>query len=84
MTYIKRSKLIKVLIHIHWFLLIMAIRNSKNIIPMFLAIFPPIFIADSVQGLENEEVMNLDRQLKLINKPALKSFQVNFFKKIQC
>ena len=60
----------------------METRNLKKITVMFLAILAIIFVADSVQGHGkspvNEEELELNRQLKIINKPALKSFKVNF------
>lgn len=56
-------------------------RNLKDMIVVLLATFAAISGADAVQGWgrwSKEEDLEIDRQLKLINKPSIKSFQVNF------
>lgn len=56
-------------------------RNLKDMIVVWLATCAAILGADSVQGwgrFSKEEDLEMDRQLKLINKPAIKSFQVSF------
>lgn len=53
--------------------------DSKSMIIIFLATFCVILGAEGVQEwekLSKEEELQLDRQLKFINKPAIKSFQV--------
>ncbi|PON84575.1 hypothetical protein TorRG33x02_196420 [Trema orientale] len=65
----------------------MASRDSKDIIAMFMLPLALIFVTNSVQGWERalkEEYMELDRQLKLINKPPLKSFQTEYGDVIDC
>ncbi|KAF3448575.1 hypothetical protein FNV43_RR09288 [Rhamnella rubrinervis] len=63
-------------------------RNLKDMmIVVLLAIFAAILGADAVQGwgrLSKEEDLEMDRQLKLINKPAIKSFQTEYGDNIDC
>ena len=56
-----------------------AAKYFKNTIFPLLVKFALLLDSDAVQGwgrLSKEEDMELDRQLKLINKPAIKTFQV--------
>ncbi|XP_062075962.1 protein neprosin-like [Humulus lupulus] len=62
----------------------MATRDSKAItIPMFIATLTLILVGGSVQGLQ-EKYMEFDKQLSLINKPPLKSFQTHHGDIIDC
>jgi hypothetical protein len=57
----------------------MAAKYFKRSIFSLLVIFSLLLDSDAVQGwgsLSKEEDLELDRQLKLINKPAIKTFQV--------
>lgn len=56
-------------------------RDSKDNVVMFLAIFAPIMVVDSIQGWESlpiKEDMELERQRKFINKPANQEFPSKF------
>lgn len=55
----------------------MAAKYSKNTIFLLLIAIALLLDSDAVQGwgrLSKEEDLELDRQLKLIIKPAIKSF----------
>ncbi|KAH7513917.1 hypothetical protein FEM48_Zijuj11G0033700 [Ziziphus jujuba var. spinosa] len=65
----------------------MAGLDPKHIIVILLATFSVILCAEAVPGwekLSKEEELDLDRQLKLINKPAIKSFQTEDGDVIDC
>ena len=61
--------------------MVVAARGSGNLILLMLAISAFILGTAAVkpwERLSEEEKMKLDLQLKIINKPAVKSFQVGF------
>ncbi|XP_024925036.3 protein neprosin [Ziziphus jujuba] len=65
----------------------MAGLDPKHITVILLATFSVILCAEAVPGwekLSKEEELDLDRQLKLINKPAIKSFQTEDGDVIDC
>ncbi|KAL5551628.1 hypothetical protein UlMin_001804, partial [Ulmus minor] len=60
---------------------------TREMTILFLATFALLFFADSVQGwgtLSKEENLELERQLKFINKSAIKSFQTEYGDIIDC
>ncbi|XP_035542536.1 uncharacterized protein LOC109014471 isoform X2 [Juglans regia] len=65
----------------------MAAKYSKNTTVLLLVTFALLLDSDAVQGwgaLSKVEDLELDRQLKLLNKPAIMSFQTEYGDIVDC
>ncbi|XP_042949735.1 uncharacterized protein LOC122281923 isoform X3 [Carya illinoinensis] len=65
----------------------MAAKYSKNTTVLLLVTFAVLLDSDAVRGwgpLSKVEDLELDRRLKLINKPAIMSFQTEYGDIVDC